>query len=331
MLEQNQLQRPIHRRPRVSLVATVKNEADNIAALLDSMLAQTRPADEIVINDNGSTDETAAIVQRFIAQGHPLKLVRGGFNIPSGRNNAIRNAQGPLIAVCDAGLTLPTHWLETIIAPLEQGVADIVGGFYEPAPQSIWELVLGATNYPDVHEVDPATFLPSGQSVAFTKTAWEAVGGYPEWANTCEDLIFDRELIKGEFRFAFEPHAATQFRPRSSPAAYFTQYYRYAHGDGVANLFARRHAIRYASYVGLFVILELARRWKSAILLLVPGVAFHTAKPYRRVWRRTKELTLGKRAFALALVPLIRLIGDVAKMLGYPVGVWRRFTRPPRT
>ena len=48
----------------VSLVATVKNEADNIAALLDSMLAQTRPPDEIVINDNHSTDATPAIVQQ---------------------------------------------------------------------------------------------------------------------------------------------------------------------------------------------------------------------------------------------------------------------------
>ena len=35
----------------ISLVCTVRDEADNIAALLDSMLAQTRPADEIVVND----------------------------------------------------------------------------------------------------------------------------------------------------------------------------------------------------------------------------------------------------------------------------------------
>ena len=82
----------------VSLVCTVRDEADSIAALLDSMLAQSRRPDEIVVNDCMSRDETPAIVERYIAAGHPIVLVRGGFNIPSGRNNAIGHARGELIA-----------------------------------------------------------------------------------------------------------------------------------------------------------------------------------------------------------------------------------------
>ena len=68
-------------RTQNSLVCTVKNEADNIAMLLDSMLAQSRRPDEIVINDCGSDDGTDAIVERYIAAGHSVRLVRGGFNI----------------------------------------------------------------------------------------------------------------------------------------------------------------------------------------------------------------------------------------------------------
>lgn len=314
-----------HRRLPVSLIATVKNEADNIAALLDSMLAQTRQPDEIVINDNGSRDSTVAIIERYIERGHAIRLVHGGFNIPSGRNNAIRHANGPLIASCDAGLTLPTHWLAEIIEPLESGQADVVGGFYEPAPESVWELALGATNYPDAREVDPATFLPAGQSVAFTKAAWAAVGGYPEWADTCEDLIFDLALKQRGFRFAFKPKAAVQFRPRESVRAYFRQYFTYARGDGVANLWPRRHAIRYGTYLGLMSIMLAARRWRATLLLLIPGLLYHTFKPYRRLMRRIHHLPFQQQMIALALVPFIRLIGDVAKMLGYPVGVWRQF------
>src|SRR5689334_23628565 len=110
----------------VSLVCTVRDEADNVAALLDSMLAQTRPADEIVINDCNSRDATSAIVERYIAAGHPIRLVRGGHNIPSGRNNAIRHARGLLIACTDAGLTLDPFWMERIVAPLEHNTADVV-------------------------------------------------------------------------------------------------------------------------------------------------------------------------------------------------------------
>lgn len=311
----------------ISLIATVKNESDNIAALLDSMLSQTRAPDEIVINDNGSADATVAIIERYIANGAPIRLIHGGFNIPSGRNNAIGHAHGPLIASCDAGLTLPPNWLATLVAPLEQGAADVVGGFYTPAPQSLWELALGATNYPDPYEIDPVTFLPAGQSVAFTKAAWAAVGGYPEWADTCEDILFDLQLKRHGYRFAFAPEAAVAFRPRPSARSYFKQYFSYARGDGVGNLFGKRHVIRYASYIGLGLIGALARR--RAWLLLLPGVIYHTARPYRRLWHRSRQLTVTQRILAFALVPLQRLIGDVAKMLGYPVGVWRRISRAP--
>lgn len=320
-------------RQSVSLIATVKNEADNITVLLDSMLAQTRLPDEIVINDNGSHDATVAIVQRYIAAGHPIRLVEGGFNIPSGRNHAIRHARGPLIASCDAGLTLPPHWLATIVAPLEEGTADIVGGFYQAAPRSVWELALGATNYPDAHEIHPATFLPAGQSVAFTKAAWQRVGGYPEWADTCEDLIFDLALRQRGARFAFAPDAAVQFRPRESARAYFRQYFTYARGDGVGRLFLRRHLIRYGSYVALVAMLLGVQRRRlpiSMVLLSVMlGVVYHIHKPYRRLQRRARHLPPTQRAQAFALVPLQRLIGDVAKMLGYPVGVWRRLRSDP--
>ena len=47
---------------------------------------------------------------------------------------------------------------------------------------------------PTRDEVDPATFLPSSRSVAFRKAAWAAVGGYPEWLDYCEDLVFDLSL-----------------------------------------------------------------------------------------------------------------------------------------
>ncbi len=310
--------------PRVSLIATVKNEADNIAALLDSMLQQTRRPDEIVINDNGSTDDTAAIIKVYIEAGHSIRLVQGGFNIPSGRNNAIQHARGTLIASCDAGLTLPPHWLGQIIAPLEAGEADFVGGFYEAAPRSVWELTLGATNYPNADEIDPDTFLPAGQSIAFTKAAWQAVGGFPEWAATCEDLVFALALKRRGCKFAFVPSAAVLFRPRSSARAYWRQYFTYARGDGVAGLFSRRHAIRYASYLGLLGSMRLARRWPWLFLLLLPGMVYHTYRPYQRLWPKLQRMSRRDQLMALALVPFIRLVGDCAKMAGYPVGLWRR-------
>jgi glycosyltransferase involved in cell wall biosynthesis len=312
----------------VSLVCTVRDEADSIAALLDSMLAQMRPADEIVVNDCGSRDATASIVERYIAAGHPIRLVRGGNNIPSGRNNAIRHARGRLIACTDAGLTLDRFWLERIIAPLERGTADVVGGFFRPAPHSLFELTLGATNYREVDEIDPARFLPFGKSMAFRKDAWRQVGGYPEWASHCEDILFDLALRRAGYRFAFVPDALVLFQPRSSLRAFARQYFLYARGDGVANLWPLRHAIRYGTYGMAAATIIAARRRTWLLALLVPGALAYTRAPLRRLRLRAPALTGRELAAALTIIPLFRLVGDLAKMAGYPAGVLRRLRSP---
>lgn len=319
--------------PTLSLICTVRDEADNIAALLDSMLAQRRPPDEIVVNDCGSRDATAAIVRAYADRDPRIRLVSGGFNIPSGRNSAVAAATGSLLACTDAGLVLDPNWLARIVAPLDEGSADLVGGFFRPVPQSIFELALGATNYRHPEEIDPATFLPFGKSMAFRRQVWEAVGGFPEWASHCEDIIFDLAAARAGFRRAFVPDALVYFRPRASFRAFARQYFTYARGDGVAKLWPRRHAARYAAYAALSALLVLA--WRRPVarvpvaLLLAVGVAGYTRAPYRRLWPQIAALSPGERAYALALPPLMRLTGDLAKMLGYPVGLLRRMRLRP--
>jgi glycosyltransferase involved in cell wall biosynthesis len=316
---------------QISLVCTVRDEADNIAALLDSMLAQSRQPDEIVVNDCMSRDATPAIVRAYAARDPRIRLVSGGHNISSGRNNAVREARGAIVACTDAGLTLDPGWLAAIVAPIERGEAELSGGFFAPAPQSLFELTLGAVNYPDVEEIDPAKFLPFGNSIAFCKELWEQVGGFPEWLSHSEDLYFDLAAERAGFRRAFAPAALIRFRPRSSLWAFARQYYLYARGDGVAGLWLRRHAIRYGAYGGLLIALALAARLPVTrppiALLLASGAAGYTLRPYRRLWRRLRGRPASERAMAVALVPLIRLVGDLAKMAGYPAGLLRRSAR----
>lgn len=310
--------------PFISLVCTVRDEADNITELIDSMLAQSLSPDEIVINDCQSRDATPQIITGYIATGAPIRLVRGGHNIPSGRNNAIRHARGAIIACTDAGLRLDPHWLERITAPIRQDIADVVGGFFRPAPRSLFELALGATNYREAEEIDPARFLPFGKSCAFRREAWEQAGGYPEWANHCEDVLFALALKRLGFRFAFAPDALVFFRPRSSLTAFARQYYFYARGDGVAGLWTLRHAVRYATYSVAAMLLLASRRHPWALALIAAGVGAYVHTPLWRLHRRAPALDATGTLRVALLIPVIRLVGDVAKMIGYPVGVAQR-------
>jgi glycosyltransferase involved in cell wall biosynthesis len=306
---------------RTSLIVTVLDEAESVDDLLHSIEAQTRRPDEVVIVDGGSRDGTWERLEAWMGR-FPLRLVREqGASIARGRNLGIGAARHDLIAVTDAGVRLDPDWLAQLVAKLRSDV-DVVSGFFRPDPRTVFECALGATVLPAEDDIKEKTFLPSSRSVLFRRRAWERAGGYPEWLDYCEDLVFDLTLKGDGCRFALAPRAVAWFRPRSSLRAFFRQYYLYARGDGKADLWRVRHAIRYSTYVMAAVILA---RWRSAgILLLTLGGALYTRRPLQRLAPHLPSMSLTDAVRAVALVPVIRLVGDLAKMLGYPVGVaWR--------
>jgi len=186
---------------------------------------------------------------------------------------------------------------------------------------------MGATVLPQISDINPDTFLPSSRSVAFLKSSWEAAGRYPEWLDYCEDLIFDFRLRNETGNFAFAPQAIVYFRPRSTLPAFIKQYYRYARGDGKADLWRKRHAIRYLSYLVVLPLLVILGGGVSPwwwVIALILGSAGMLYTPYRRIHSLWGRLSGLEKVKAVYWVPIIRITGDVAKMIGYPVGwKWR--------
>jgi len=319
---------------KVSVIATILNEVQALERLLTSLEGQSRPPDEVVIADGGSTDGSLDLLQAWAAAGRlGLRVLRRpGANISAGRNAAIAAASGDVIAVTDAGVRLEPGWLEALVALFEEQAAGgqfvaVVAGWFVADPQTLFEAAMGATVLPHVREIRTETFLPSSRSVAFRRAAWEAAGGYPEWLDYCEDLIFDLRLRDLYGPFPFQPGARVRFRPRGSLRAFFRQYYQYARGDGRADLWRRRHLARYLTYLvagpALLILALFHSPWWW--LALAAGLAVYTATPYRRLWPLLAGYGFLERLAAVLLVPVIRITGDVAKILGYPVGlVWRR-------
>lgn len=85
---------------RVSAIVTAYNGASFVADAIESILAQTRPVDEIVVIDDGSTDNTAEIVDRYRPNG--VRCVRQeNRGLPLARNRGIAETTGELIAFLD--------------------------------------------------------------------------------------------------------------------------------------------------------------------------------------------------------------------------------------
>src|SRR5262245_57507176 len=118
---------------KVSLITTVLDASDRVGAFLESVSWQTRPPDEVVVVDGGSTDGT---LEQLRSADAVTLLEEAGANIARGRNLAISSATHDVIAVTDADCVLERDWLERLIEPLETGGADVAMGFYRPLADS---------------------------------------------------------------------------------------------------------------------------------------------------------------------------------------------------
>jgi glycosyltransferase involved in cell wall biosynthesis len=94
----------------VSIIIATYNRAEWLPAAIDSLLQQTRPPDEIIVVDDGSTDDT----QRVLATYAPSVTVitQANMGLSGARNSGIRAATGDLLAFLDSDDTLPPHSID---------------------------------------------------------------------------------------------------------------------------------------------------------------------------------------------------------------------------
>lgn len=118
----------------ISVVIPVKDDSRMLASCLESLAAQSRPADEIIVVDNDSSDDSAAVAAaygaRVVAEARPgiIAAAAAGYDA----------AVGDVIARCDADSRLPPHWLARIQYVLEHRPDAVAvtgrGTFYDLGP-----------------------------------------------------------------------------------------------------------------------------------------------------------------------------------------------------
>lgn len=310
----------------VSVITTVLNEAKSIDAFLRSLLDQSRVPDEIIICDAGSEDGTAEIIRRWIEEGYPARLiVERRANRSRGRNLAIGEAKGEIIASIDGGCAANMDWLAKLVAPFEsEDPPDVVSGYYQPEADSSFEEAIAVATVPDAIEVEAESFLPSSRSVAFRRQAWERVGGYPEYANYAEDTEFDLRLKAAGYRFRLAPEAVVRWRVRTTLWEVFRQFFRYARSDGEIGHWFGHYAkafIGLGIFILLFALSANGARWAppAFVLLLAAYWARYTLRARRREAGWWPSL----------ISPGISLTVDLAHIAGYTLGLLRRRPRPP--
>lgn len=323
--------------PVVSVVLPVLNEARDLPVLLAQLREQeTAPGDlEIVVSDGGSTDGTQDLVQRLAADWPPLRLVHNpGRRSGPGRNAGARASRGRYIIFLDGHCALPrTDWIRRHAELFESTGADCLC-----RPQSLlgmargsWAATIATARHSplghnpgsDIYSDQPGFTNPDTAGAAYRRTVFDALGGYDERFDACEDVEFNHRVGRAGYRAYCHPDLRVDYRPRATLAGLFSQMRRY--GRGRAHLIGRHGQLPVP-----LVALTLAGLGALALPFLIPGV-------------RGVGLTLG--AFGVYGLILLgeggRLAGPgpeagrvalaiVATHLGLLAGFWRGLFEIPR-
>ena len=311
----------------ISLIITVLNEKNNLADWLEGILSQTVLPEEIIIVDGGSKDGTWEMLLEKSRQNSLIKVWQHPGNISSGRNFAISKAKCEIIVVTDAGCTYDVNWFRKIVEPILSGQSSFVatgfGPWFKPEDNLLTRLIAAAT-IPAPSEFKN-NWLPSSRSAAFKKEIWQNAGGYPEWIPLCEDVVFDFKIFKLGINTEYVREPLVFWRPRATLKKYFKQLFGYTRSDGHGKLWFRRQIIRYTSYfVGLVLLyLTFTKSWVFILVLLLGMLDY-----MRRFWLRwlvfSEKLSSAHKILGFIILPAIVAFGDVAKLCGWPVGVYER-------
>jgi glycosyltransferase involved in cell wall biosynthesis len=238
----------------ISVIIPALNEEKMIGRCLESLtrLAFAQDRFEVLVVDNGSRDNTLAIVESFKDRLNLKILQQAGVRISALRNLGARAASGDILAFLDADCLAPAEWLDRIFALAPADGAGVLGAHYLLPEGSSW---VGRTwhRYQEAPKSGEVSHVPAGDLI-MRREDFLKLGGFDESIQTNEDYeLCDRARKAGMRVGAFPQIGVVHLGTAQSLRVLFRK--QAWHGTHVIKVFLRdplkshnRKAVSFAAY-----------------------------------------------------------------------------------
>lgn len=230
---------------RLSVVIPAFNAGNALAEQLESLATQTFAEPfEVVIADNGSTDDTRGICERFRSRLHKLVVLEAtGERGPAfARNTGIAAAQSDVILTLDQDDLAASDYVERMAKALEDHNW-VAGRLDYLRLNPTWSLPFGELLQSESIQTYMA-HLPAAATcvMGFHRSLWEKVSGFDNRMRLGDDIDFCWRAIAAGEEIHFEPAAVVHYRLRHTIRARYRQGLGY--GESRAEIIARYHPPR---------------------------------------------------------------------------------------
>jgi glycosyltransferase involved in cell wall biosynthesis len=285
----------------ISVIIPVWNRASEVCHAIDSALAQTLPPFEVIVVDDGSTDETLEVLARYRDRIRALRQDNQG--VAAARNAGIAVARGDLLAFLDSDDVWLPRKLELQAARIEAdpGLGLVhCGGDFEGTGVNLNGMEGSVAS--EILRLDRSVILAHGSGVMVPRRVAEEVGGFDARMRVSEDWDFCYR-VASRYRIGFVAEALVLHARH--PTGLQNDIVRMEHGMLLAleKAFANPtvRPLRRHTYGRLHRILSgcyfQQRQWRAFLRHFVKSVrwdwrnlAYFAAYPLRAVRRRIKTL-----------------------------------------
>jgi glycosyltransferase involved in cell wall biosynthesis len=211
--------------PLISVIIPVLNGASTIAQTLESVLNQTVTDLEIIVIDDGSTDGTHEILERYrtVRCDYRIRVLRfPNAGVSISRNRGLQQAEGGFVSFIDADDLWDTHKLERQIGALQtSGGAGVAYSFTRWIDEDGRDLRGGLEKHltGDVYrELLLQDFIGSGSNPLISRDCFDRVGGFDPDLHPAED--WDMWLrLAAQYPFFCVPHRDVLYRKSATSAS----------------------------------------------------------------------------------------------------------------
>jgi O-antigen biosynthesis protein len=226
--------RHLPRAPFVSVIVCSYNGGQTLAACLDSLSKLNYPDYEVILVDDGSTDDTADIATQFPRVRY---IHQSNCGLSHARNTGAVAAKGEVFAYTDSDCMADVDWLYYLIRTLVSDEYAGVGGPNVTPPAQNWvqACVAAAPGGPShVLLTDTIAEHIPGCNMAFYRWAFENIGGFDaEYRKAGDDVDFCWRLQQAGCVIAFSPTAIVWHHRRFTLRAFLKQQDGYGEAESL--------------------------------------------------------------------------------------------------